>query len=191
MTDIYSLLYHLKSCPEYFLQFWALKRGDVPHTDILLKDMYRRLYGDFSVADESLPSVTDFWRCDQNQFLSIQVACWFFHYPLFTNRPNLLTAIHEFLKEDLVEVSRFVKARDWVEDDDRAEEFIRLALKRCEIIPAGETETEAADKLEALDTLQRQEVLRESHDAYERMREIRRQMAEKKAREAANVYGRE
>ncbi|MCP2044431.1 hypothetical protein [Pontibacter sp. HSC-36F09] len=191
MIDIYTLFYHLKSCPEYFFHCPPLNRGVVPHTEVLLKDMYRKVHGDFSVQDAALPTLVNLWQYDENQLISMQVGCWLFHHPFFAGKPSWVTGIDFFLNDDLQALSPFVQAREWVEDEDRAEEFIRLALRKCGVIPAGETALEAADRLEALDTLKRQAVLRGSQASYDRIREIRRKMAEQKAREASNVYGRE
>jgi hypothetical protein len=189
--DIYNLISHLKHCPEEFLQRLSDKPGEKPPTEILLKDAYRRIYGDFNAPDSELPSIKELWQLDENQCFSIQIGCWFFSYSYFGNQPGLLPNIHQFLFVDLVEVCEFVKYREWVEDDDRAEEFVRLALRRCCILPDCETEETASDRLDALDTIKRQQVLKESNEHFERIKEIRRKMAEKKAREAANVYGRE
>ncbi|PVY42361.1 hypothetical protein [Pontibacter virosus] len=191
MIDIYTLFYHLKSCPEYFFKCPPLNRGAVPHTEVLLKDMYRKVHGDFSVQDAALPTLVNLWQYDENHLIAMQVGCWFFHHPFFAGKPDWVLGIDDFLNDELQSLSPYVQAREWVEEEDRVEEFIRLALRRCKVIPAGESALEAADRLEALDTLKRQDVLRGSQASYDRIREIRRKMAEQKAREAANVYGRE
>ena len=153
--------------------------------------MYRKIFGNFNVADSELPSLPSIMEIDENHMFSIQIGCWLFSYPDFNQKPSLLPKIHEFLYYDLAEVCEFVKYRDWVDDDDRTEEFVRLALKKCDILPSGETVESASDKQDALDTIKRQKVLNETNESLERIKEIRRAMAEKKAREAANVYGRE
>lgn len=189
--QIYELLYHLKQCPEDFLKKWESGVNEKSFTEVLVKDAYRRIMGKFDVADYALPAAGNYLALTENHQLSIQIACWFFSYGEFMNKAHLPPRIHLFLMEDLLEVCELIKYREWVEDDDRAEEFIRLALRRCEIIPEGETNEEAADKLDALDSIKRQSVLKESNEAMERIREIRRKMAEQKAREAANAYSRE
>jgi hypothetical protein len=181
----------LKHCPEEFLQRWGLKEGNKLQTEILVKDIYRKTYGNFNVPDSELPSLMEIWQLDENQMYSINVGCWFFSYSFFNKKPELIPKIHEFFLYGLLEVCELVKYREWVEDDDRAEEFIRLALKQCGILLDDESIETATDRLEALDTMKRQQVLRESTESFERIKEIRRKMAEKKAREAANVYGRE
>lgn len=189
--QVFDLINHLKNCPESFLLRSSDAPGEKLPAEVLTGDLYRFVYGNFNISGAELPSLAMFPDTGENHIFAIQLACWLFSYPDFKNQPSLLLGIHQFLFEDLKTLSPFVKYRDWVDDDDRAEEFIRIALKRCSILPEGETAETASDKLEALDTLKRMNVIRESNDALERIKEIRRQMAEKKAREAANVYGRE
>lgn len=189
--EIFNLTYHLKRCPETLLQRFGINPGEVLPTEIFVKDIYRKIQGDFNVADSELPSLPSIWEVEENHLFSIQIGCWLFSYPYFNQNPTLLPKIHEFLYYDLAEVCEYVKYRDWINDDDRTEEFVRLALKRCDILPSGETAESASNKLEALDTIRRQKVLNETNQSLERIKEIRRAMAEKKAREAANVYGRE
>lgn len=189
--EIFNLIYHLKRCPEELLQRFGVDVGEMPQTEIFVKDAYRKVYGDFNIPDSKLPNLPNLLELNENHLFSIHVGCWLFSNSYFNQKPELLPKINTFLYEDLAEVCEFVKYRDWVEDDDRVEEFIRLALKRCEITPAGETAEAASDKLDALDTIKRQQVLNETNESLERIKDIRRKMAEKKAREAANVYGRE
>lgn len=185
--DLYTLIYHLKRCPEDFL-----RHGDDEKLPafVLLKDIYRRIYGNFNVSDNALPVVT-LENLNENHLFSIQIGCWFFSHPFFLGKATIIPSIHSFLVTDLATICPFVKYREWVEDDDRVEEFVRRALKICGIVPDGETSEVAAQRLDSLDTVKRQEVLKASNESFERIMEIRRQMAEKKAREAANVYGRE
>lgn len=190
MHDIYNFLDHLLKCPEVFFQIHPYD-VDEPQTFILIKDLMRKRNNNFSMKDSEFPSFDEISNFDENHLISMQIGCWFFSYYLLPNSPRLVYDIHEFLFYDLKEISKYVKAMEWVEDEDRAEEFIRLALKSCNILPLGETTEEAADRLDALDTLKRLSVIRETNQALERAREIRRKMAEEKAKEAANMYGRE
>jgi len=189
--ELYELIYHLKKCPEAFMQIRETKPGEIPITEVLLKDLYRKISGRFDVADTRMPSLENIPNLTENHRMSIHVGVWFFSHNSFLNLSMLILKINQFLLEDLKEVCELVKFRQWVEDDDRAEEFVRLALEACELLPAGESFEVASDKLDALDTVKRQQVLKDSNIAIERMREIRKKMAEQKAREAANVYGRD
>ncbi|MFZ6008784.1 MAG: hypothetical protein ACOYXT_00435, partial [Bacteroidota bacterium] len=127
----------------------------------------------------------------ENESLSIQIGIWFFHHPLFVNNRKLPDPIKEFLLIRLPVLSKYVDHKQWLDDEDRTEEFIREALQSCKILIDDETPAEAHDRLEALSTLKRQKVITETNESLERMKKIRQKMAEQKAREAANVYGRE
>ena len=191
MADLYALLHHLRACPEAFLAPSLDSDSGIVHTDVLLRDLYRMIYGNLIAPDAALPDTDMVMESQENHRLNLQLSCWFFSHDFFLAKPQLLPGIHQYLFDELATLSEHVAHRQWVEDEDRAEEFVRLALAYCGVLPEGESAEEAADKLEALSTLKRQAVLRESNASLERAMEIRRKMAEQKAREAANVYGRE
>lgn len=190
--DLYTLLHHLRNCPPEFPQL-TNELGLMNYTVALIYDVYRGIYGDFTVPHDKLPSLNDFsWRYyGENECRSIQIGTWFFTYPLFQNQPSLAEGIKTFLLNKLPALSVFVNYQQWLDDEDRAEEFVREALQCCDILIDGETLEEAQDRLDALSTLKRQKVLKETNESMERMKAIRQKMAEQKAREAANVYGRE
>lgn len=189
--DVLSLVHHLKSCPEILFQQLDIDETEKISTCIFVKDTYRRVFGNFNVTDSKLPTILEVENKNKNQLFLINLGCWLFSHPFFHSKLNLLPKIHTFLFFDLMKLSALVNYRDWLENEDRAEEFVRLALCRLDIIPDDETSQVFLDRLDALDTIKRQKVLAETNESFERIKEIRRQMAEKKAREAANVYGRE
>lgn len=189
--EVYSLVNHLKKCPEEYLQKVNAKPGDMSLTEILIRDTFRNLYGSYNVSDAALPPVISLEGLDDNYMQSVHIACWLFSFEMFKGKRILTDKFSLFLFQDLSEVSAFVPYRQWLEDEDRTEELVRIALKRCKLIPDGETKEEANERLDALDTIKRNQVLKKSNKAFERIIEIRRKMEEAKAREAANVYGRE
>jgi hypothetical protein len=189
--ELYVLLHHLKNCPADFLTF-NHAAGSKPITEALVYDLFRTVSGDVTVSHKSLPDAGKLlWKLGENDHRSIHVGIWFFHQPLFTKDPSLAKGIRTFLFERLPELCQYVKCEEWLENEDRAEEFIREALRCCNIFIDGETAEEAQDRLDALSTIKRQKVLEETNGSLLRMKAIRQAMAEQKAREAANVYGRE
>lgn len=161
------------------------------HTHALVADCFRLVSGDLLLEENAIPDKEILIKLEKKSITAIQVSCWFFSYEAFHRQPGLLAGITTFMLRKLPELADYVDTRQWIEDEDRNEEFVRAALDCCGIMPDGESEIEAADRLDALSTIKRQQVLKESSEAFERMMEIRRKMAEQKAREAANVYGRE
>jgi hypothetical protein len=190
-TDMSTLLFHLKSCPGDFLKTSSINKGGIVNTNALLQDVYRKIFGDVTVEDKFLPYMKPDDRLDTNHIMAIQIGCWLFSHSSFLRDNSKLLGIQRFLFGELSEVAPYVKYTEWVSDEDRTEEFIRLALKSCELLLKGETVEEAADRLDALSTLKRRNVLQESNAAMQRIKELRQKMADAKAREAANVYGRE
>lgn len=189
--EIYTLIKHLRNCPHDFLEF-NHQPGTKPVTEALVYDLFRKVVGNFNVSRESLPDVDKLvWQLGDEEYRAIHIGVWFFHHQLFGDNPSLIKSIRVFLFERLPELTPYVKAMAWLEDEDRAEEFVREALRCCNMLIDGETEHEAQDRLDALSSVKRQQVLEQTNESLARMKAIRQAMAEKKAREAANVYGRE
>lgn len=191
MNNLYTLIEHLKECPPAFLQESnLLDSQNGLDTNALLLDLFRECSSDYNSVCEVVPEegkidyTTDHLR-------AMHIAVWFFSIPEITLAQIPLHCIQSFLFEQLFDLSAYVKYKTWLEDEDRTEEFVRTALMICEILPEGETLEEAMDRLESISILKRNKVLSRSKEAFERVMEIRKKMAEKKAREAANVYGRE
>ena len=84
-----------------------------------------------------------------------------------------------------------VAADLFVTDADRREELARLCLAALDLVPEGETGTQAADRLHALGSVQRNRVIQEMKEKERRAREVRKKMQEKRAREAAAKANRE
>jgi len=188
---VYELIAHLRKCPPDFLQASNLKKSDGLHTEALVADIYRKITGEYAAIQFDITSSQTFKNCSSEHLISIQIACWLLSQETFRGEMDLLLKVNTFLSEELAVLSKYVKHQKWLEDEDRAEEMVRLALKTCGIAIAGESVEESADRLESLSTIKRLGVLEKSKKAYERMLAIRKKMAEKKAREAANPYGRE
>jgi hypothetical protein len=82
-------------------------------------------------------------------------------------------------------------AGQFVSDPDRREELCRIALDAAGLFPAGESEKTAAERLTALDSVERKKILDKTRDAQKRAREIREAMLQKEAEEAASKMSRE
>lgn len=159
----------------------------------LLSDLFRVACGNFLGPDKEFPPVHEIqtFNFSENEIYSMHVGIWLFHHPLFAGKPELLPSFKHFLLNRLPTLCSFIQHQQWIDDEDRAEEFIREALQYCNMLLDGETAEEAQDKLDALSTLKRNRVLEETNESLLRMKAIREAMAAQKAREAANVYGRE
>ncbi len=188
---VYNIIDHLKKCPADFLRGSKLLVKNGLHTEALIADAYRKVSGDYLAANFDIPREKALKNYTEDHLIAIHISCWLLHHDYFQGGRERLTGIHQFLFKELETLSEYVKYQKWLEDDDRTEELVRLALKCCKLIPEGETTAEAEDRFDALSTIKRHGVLEKSKEAFERMMEIRRKMEKKKAREAANPYGRE
>jgi len=188
--DVYELVGHLMKCPDVF----ASQVGDsedFTNALALIYDTYRIVANDFFITEFELPNPKECGHLELNHWQSILMSCWLLRHPDFNNLPKIASQLSLFWFQELKIVSRVVSSDKWLKDEERAEEMVRIALKCFELLAAGETLAETADRLTAVSSIARLKILKETNEALERMMEIKRKMAEKKAREAANAYGRE
>lgn len=189
--ELYPLLFHLKNCPGNFLELSSHFRAGRVNTEALVADCQRMVLDDFLLDNQKIQEAFSTLVWNEATATSIQISCWLFAHPYFLKQPQLWAGMELFMFGKLPQLAPLVALESWIDDEDRTEEFVRLALDCCGMKLDGESENEAADRLAALSTINRQQVLSATSNAFERMMEIRRKMAEDKAREAANVYGRE
>lgn len=121
------------------------------------------------------------------------ISCWVLYDPWFHDRPDFAEPMAALLREALDPLAALIDAEKFVSDPERREELIRLLLSRLDLRPAGESEHQAADRLKALDSVERDRVIRESKLREERAkaRRLREEMASRRAREAAAKANRE
>ena len=189
--DVFELVAYLRKCPDIYLQPSAFFEKDGLNSIALVFDAYRIVSNKFLKSNFEIPAGSNLQSIDDNHWRTIHISTWLLYHPDFRNTPYLENKLYHFWFEELRNASVYVKSKDWIADDERAEEMVRLLLNCCEIVPYGENNEEAADKLSSINSADRHKVLKQSYEAHERIMNIQREMAEKKAREAANTYGRE
>lgn len=189
--NVFELVTYLKKCPDIYLKPSTLIESEGLNSIALVCDTYRIVCNDFFKKEFKKPSDFNLAYIDDNHWRTIHISIWLLSHRNFINSAFIEEKLFNFWFEELSEASQYVKFKEWISDDERAEEMVRLLLHCCEIIPDGENYDEAADKLCSLSSADRQKVLKQSYEANERIMNIKREMAEKKAREAANTYGRE
>lgn len=109
----------------------------------------------------------------------------------FLRRPELADPVLGLLGLKLKKLSEVAKAEQCVMEPDRREELARFCLKELGLFPQGETPAQAADRFNALDSVERVKVIREIQQAEARARKVREAMKKKKAKEAAAKVMRE
>lgn len=187
--DVFELVTYLRKCPDTFLKPSDFFSTEGVNSLALVQDTYRLVSNDFLRNDFKIS--TNLAIIHDNHWRAIHISTWLLSNPDFTNNPGIEDKLYSFWFVELQLAAVYVKFNDWINDDERAEEMVRLLLKCCEIMPYGESPEEAADKLASFSSVDRHKVLKHSYEAQERIMSIKREMEEKKAREAANTYGRE
>jgi hypothetical protein len=123
----------------------------------------------------------------------VLIASWLLHDRWFTDQRRFAPGALSFLSNGLAAAAKLVKPAKFVSDPDRREELARMCLAALDLVPAGESEIVARDRLTTLSSVERQRVIAETRRAQEeqRRRKIEEEMARQKAAEAAPAWGRE
>jgi hypothetical protein len=178
------LTHRLAECPPEFLAEPASGPRGTVRTDAVVSDLLVDLGGER--LDEASARAFDAGRKEARNFLRlVQVAAWLLHDPWFTDARRLAAPACRWLVRGLPPVAALVAADAFVADPDRREELARLCLAALDLRPAGETEAQAADRLKALDSVERERVMRATQAQVARAREVREAMRRKAAEEAA------
>ncbi|UZE94798.1 hypothetical protein [Alkalimarinus alittae] len=106
----------------------------------------------------------------------------------FTFTSNTLILLLEATAKALAEAGQ---NNVYINDVDRREEFIRVVLDALGLFPKGENSTVADDRLQAVSSQARLNVLRAAKAAEKRSNDLRVALAKQKARESADKMTRE
>jgi len=191
--QIAQLTHRLAECPSEFLEPPFIEGTGLVHVDAIVADLEQFMGGPVLTAQD-----TRVFRQGRgegavaiNHLKVVLIASWLLHDPWFAGRHTLAGDLPALLATTLAKVAAVVDAGMFVTDPDRREELVRLCLRDLGLRPDGESAEEAADRLTALDSVQRQKVAAEAKKAEERARRVREAMKKKEAEEAAARYGRE
>jgi hypothetical protein len=183
-----SLLRRLGECPvEFLLPPLGLPDGVVDVAAIACDQLLAM--GASPDPAEARRLFTPRMPADANRVRLVAVAAWLLHDEWFLARgPDLAAHAWRLMTQGQDALARVVPAPAVVNDPDRREEFVRLCLAGLGLRPAGETPAQAADRLNTLDSAERDRVVRQTRAAEERARQVREAMAAKAAAEAAARY---
>jgi hypothetical protein len=185
-----SLTRRLAECPAEFLDEPRIGRKGRITVAAVVNDLLRDLGGQSLAPDQLDPFQSNDSR-QRNRLRLILIACWLLHDSWFQDQNNLAPSLLALLSTGLDELASITTANKFVSDPDRREELARLCLRGLGLLPAGETEAQAQDRLATLNTAERQRVIKAAREAEDRARQIREAMAKKAAEEAADKWGRE
>lgn len=130
-------------------------------------------------------------KTDRNRLSIALIACWLLYDPWFKEQKDLSKAALEFLTASVSELATVAQSAKFVNDPDRREELARLCLKDLGFRPAGETVSQAQDRLSTLSSVERQRVIRAAKRAEDRAKAIRDEMIRKAKEEIAAKVTRE
>lgn len=179
-----TLTRRLSECPAEFLEEPIQPGQGAVHVDAVVSDLVRELGGDpLSPAEAS-----DFRYpgCGRNRLRINLVVVWLLRDRWFAGQPGIAAQVTDLLtSKQIKQLSSVVAAPDVVNDPDRREELVRLCLAHLHLRPAGETETDAQDRLTALDSVERAGVAQAAEQAERRARKLREEIARKAREEEA------
>jgi len=128
---------------------------------------------------------------DRNRLMLTMIVVWLLADDWFVAaRLPQADCVH-LLDDAARELAQASTARKYVDDPERREELARLALARLGYRPAGETVTQATDRLSALSISERRRLLEASRATEARARAIREELVRKQAEASADKWTRE
>lgn len=186
-----ALMHRLSECPAEFLaEPRRQSRGKI-EVAAIVGDHFRAM----GLLPQDLLDLAQFQYngkpANANRLRLAAVTAWLLNDDSLRLRPELGQAMATLLSDGLETLAPVIRAEAAVADPDRREELVRFCLKSLGLRPQGETEAQAADRLTALDSVERSRVVRETREAEARAREVRQMMARRAAEEAAAKASRE
>jgi hypothetical protein len=185
-----SLTRRLAECPaDFLLEPQHRGRGLVS-----VQAVVRDLIDDLGAWHGLGPRVEGFEggrRKGRNHLRLVLVASWLLKDPALALTREQAGAALEWLRNGLGELAASVDAELFVKEPDRREELVRLCLRALDLLPAGESQAQAADRLASLDSVEQGRVIRAAKRAQERAAAIREAMRKKAAAAAAAKVSRE
>lgn len=179
--DVERLCARLAAAPPIFLAKRAPDDPRAVHVDAVVADLFRARATRPLIDDELTsfaPAAPD--NAERRHLELVLVASWLLFDVAFAGVSA--EGLRALLWERLRALSEVVVPRAFVEDAERREELVRIALVALGIAPAGETAAVAEDRLAVLDSVRRRALLRDAR-AREEERASRRAALEKLKRE--------
>jgi hypothetical protein len=185
-----KLTRHLTLCPADFLAEPKMGTRGVIHTGAVVSDLLMDLGGEPLPVEEAV-SFEGEERAKRNLLRLTLVASWLLHEEWFLRAGRFSRPAAEWLMGGLPPLAALVSADLFVTDPERREELARLCLRALGLIPAGETQAQAQDRLNTMSSVERDSVFKATRAADFHAKQVREAMARKAAEEAAAKVTRE
>ena len=185
-----QLTRRLANCPPDFLAEPRIgDRGKI-YVAAVVSDLLEDLGGQ-PLLEKDLSGFTTSKPHRRNHLRLVLVRSWLYADEWFRQRQSFAVRVKTALRNHLDGLADLVAADLFVTDPDRREELVRLCLEALELRPQGETQAQAADRLQNLNSVERHRVFQAAEERERRARELREAMKRKQAEEAAARYMRE
>ena len=184
------LTHRLSECPPDFLGEPRMGRRGLVHVDAVVNDLSLDLGGK-PLDPQRLVSFAPEDKSRRNHLRLVLVGAWLLHDDWFREPATFAEAAVRWLDGGLKDLAAIVAADAVVSDPDRREELARMCLNALGFRPAGETVTQAEDRLRTLDSVARLRLVGETREKQERARQLREALRRKEAEEAAAKASRE
>lgn len=186
-----ALLRRLADCPAEFLLELPGEEAAQVAPSAVVEDVLRALGGG-ALAPAEAASFAPSGKAGRRRCLLAMVGAWVLADESFAGRPGLGGKAKDFFLElARGPLSDIHEPRLFVTEADRREELARLALSALGLRPAGETASQAEDRLAALDSVETRRTAQQAKAAQERARAVMEAMKKKAAEEAAAKASRE
>ena len=184
------LLRRLSETPQEFLDEPMIGEHGRVFVGALVNDLISHLGEPADMAILTSFKSSDQKR-DRNWLALVMIAVWVLHDESFQDVGIRQSDVDLVLNIVIRQLSDVSGAHSFVDDPDRREEFARTLLFRLSLRPEGESSLQAADRLTAISSLERDRLLTASRKAEKRAREVREALARKAAQESADKWTRE
>lgn len=197
--SVAKLTARLRNTPKDFLNEPVMKnkkaiddgRGSVNVTAVV-SDLLFDAGGGFLKKQNTVPFELPSSKKNRNLLGLRLLICHLLHDQWFMSRKKYADKMYKFLTDfQLVKLSDLVPFNNFITDTDRSEELVRLCLLALDLLPEGETETTALDRLTTLDSIERDRVIKKTRIAQKKAQELRAAIAKREAEEAASKMMRE
>jgi hypothetical protein len=197
--SITYLTHRLAQAPPAVLEKPSIvsREHGIVSTAAVVSDLLAELGGPMLEAGETKFFQDRHDASKENLLLMIQTAChlcrdrWLRDMSRLEGGKDLVARLKTFLIVGLEELADHARASYLTEDPEGREELSRLVLSALGLVPEGESEVQARDRLTALDSVERARLIESTREAQRRAREIREALARKAAEEAASKMTRE
>lgn len=180
--DITVLHHRMAEAPLYLI------KPPVTHSQALVHDLVFRFDTDFDHT-ELLKFNLSVLQCPWYEITRLMI--WLLAAPELADHNIMAVKLFSLLSDTAKSLYGTSDQKLYINDVDRREEFIRVCLYELNLKPAGESDEMAIDRLMSVSSAERIKLVKAAQSAERRAREIRKAMARKKAREAADKMTRE